>query len=545
MSANKNAIAIETMKRAALTLAAAALLATPAPALADRLIDDVKGVTWTKTGEIKRFTGLLLTDTGMVKAYLGEKDKRPKKVTFYYDANGAVLMPGFTDAAIDMRAFTIASLGLDLHDAAGPSGVLSALGKFAADNPDRRWLFGYGLFGPWDQMPLTATDLDLVEPDRPVVLFSADGGLAIANGRALTLMGQSGDGRLTGAALAEAKRQLPVPSGAERDLAFITAQDRLLAAGVTALSDIGSDITLWQSYRRAGDEERLHLRISSYADGTAQIVAIAGPRPTPWLYQERLRLTGMAVRLDGALAGQQSWLNFPYSNGMNKGAPLLGDAELRNTLVRAAMDNFAIVVEAHGDAAVAEALFAFDDIGGNFPKQADWRVIGMDVVDEAAMAKVGGRYLTLRSGFLGESFGAARQIVGADNARKLWPMGALNRNGAKLSLGSFAPDGHPNGVLNFSYALDQSNGAGVAEYPSRMQVLHAMTHGAAEAGGLDGFTGALEIGKWGDFILLDVDPTTATMLDVRQAKVNETWIGGVRVWQRDGGAAIVPLNPGR
>ena len=138
--------------RLAKLLLAAALCTASTPALADRLIEDVKGVTWTRAGEIKRFTALLLTDDGKVKAYLGEKDKRPKKVTFYYDANGAVLLPGFTDAAVDMGAFTIASLGLDLSDVSGPSGVMSALGRFAADGPDRRWLFGYGWRGAWEAM---------------------------------------------------------------------------------------------------------------------------------------------------------------------------------------------------------------------------------------------------------------------------------------------------------------------------------------------------------------------------------------------------------
>ena len=517
------------MKRAALTLVAAALLTTPAPALADRLIEDVKGVTWTRAGEIKRFTALLLTDDGKVKAYLGEKDKRPKKVTFYYDADGAVLIPGFTDAAIDMGAFTIASLGLDLYDAGGPSGVLSALTRYAAAEPDRRWLLGYGWRGPWDSVPLTATDLDLVEAERPMLLLSADGGMGLANSAAMTRCELSGNGRLTGEDLAIAKARLPAPTGAERDLAFSMAQYKLLSNGITALSDIGTDMHLWQSYRRAGDEDRLIVRIAGYADGTADMALIGGPRPTPWLYGDRLRLNGLAVRLDGPLMGRRAWVS-AYGDG-TKGAPLMTDAQLRNTLVRGAMDGFAIAVVAHGDAAVAEALFAFSDLADSFPAQKDWRVIGADLVDDATLARLNGRHVTMQSALAGDRYGEFAGELGPDGLRPLSRMNGALATGALLSLGSMAPNGPPSPFHGLAALLDRADPAGGVERPARMAALVAMTFGSADASGMGGFTGGLAIGQWADFILVDVDPTVAMPDELRRARVSQTWISGQRVWE--------------
>ncbi len=517
------------MKRAALTLAAAALIFTPAPALADRLIDDVKGVTWTKTGEIKRFTGLLLTDDGRVKAYLGEKDKRPKKVTFYHDANGAVLMPGFTDGAVEMAAFTIASLGLDLHNTGGPSGVLNALGRYATAEPDRRWLLGYGWRGPRDSVPLTATDLDLVEADRPILLLSADGGMGLANSAAMTRFELAGNGRLTGEDLTIAKARLPAPTGAERDLAFSTAQDRLFSVGITGISDIGTDMNLWQSYRRAGDEGRLFMRIAGYADGTSEMALIGGPRPTPWLYGDRLRLNGLAVRLDGPMVGRQAWMS-AYADGA-KGAANMTDAQLRNTLVRGAMDGFAIAVVAHGDAAVAEALFAFSDLADSFPAQKDWRVIGADVTDDATLARMKGRHITMQSGLAGDRYGEYAGDLSSDSLRHLSRMNGALGTGALLSLGSMAPNGLPSPFLGLAALLDRADPAGGTERPARMAALVAMTFGAADASGMGGFTGGLAVGQWADFILVDIDPTTAMPDDLRRARVSQTWIAGDRVWQ--------------
>lgn len=519
-------------------LLSAALLTAPAPALADRLIDDVKGVTWSKSGEVKRFTGLLMTDDGKVKAYLGEKDKRPKKVTYYHDGNGAVLIPGFTDGAVDMAGFTIASLGLDLHDARGPSGVLSALGRYAADEPDRRWILGYGWRGPWADMPLTAADLDMIDAQRPIVLFSADGGMGIANSAAMTRMELAGDGRLTGEDLAIARARLPAPTGAERDLAFMTAQDRLLSVGVTGVSDIGTDIALWQSYRRAGDEGRLFLRIASYADGTEQMALIGGPRPTVWLYGDRLKFAGLAVRLDGPLTGRQAWMS-AYADGA-KSAPRMTDAQLRNTLVRAAMDGFGVVVEAHGDAAVAEALFAFSDLNDSFPAQKDWRVIGADVTDDATLKQMQGRRVTMQSGLAGDGFGAFGGELSPESQRHLSRMNGAGLSGAMLSLGSFAPDGAPSPFAGLAALLDRADPAGGMERPARMAALAAMTYGSAEASGMLGFTGGLAVGAWADFILVDVDPTTAMPDELRRARVSHVWVGGQLVWEAKDTAPAAP-----
>ncbi len=523
------------MKRAALTLAAAALLTTPAPALADRLIDDVKGVTWTRTGEIKRFTGLLLTDEGRVKAYLGEKDKRPKKVTFYHDGNGAVLMPGFTDGAIDMAAFTIASLGLDLHTAGGLSGVLSALSQYAASQPDRRWLLAYGWRGPWGEMPITAVDLDLIDADRPIVVFSADGGMGIANGAAMTRLNLTGDGRLTGEALAQAKARLPVPSGAERDLAFSSAQERLLGVGVTALSDMGSDIALWQSYRRAGDEGRLLIRINSYADGTAQMSLIAGSGPTRWLYGDRLRLSGLLIRLDGPISGKQAWMR-SYADG-GKGVPRITDADLRNLLVRGAMENFGIAVMAHGDAAVSEAVSAFADLADTYPAQKEWRIVGATAFDDDILPQLKGRSVTMQAGLAGDHFAEFADDLGPESQRQLSRMNGLLGTGGLLSLGSMAPNGGASPFAGLAALLDRADPAGGIERPARMAALVAMTFGSADASGFSAITGGLQIGQWADFILVDVDPTTAMPDDLRRARVSEAWLDGHRVWQAESTAS--------
>ena len=53
---------------------------------------------------------------------------------------------------------------------------------------------------------------------------------------------------------------------------------------------MGTSIEDWQTYRRAGDLGTLSLRIVAYAAEVDDMVLMAGPGPTPWLYDDRLRL---------------------------------------------------------------------------------------------------------------------------------------------------------------------------------------------------------------------------------------------------------------
>src|SRR3546814_20808849 len=84
---------------------------------------------------------------------------------------------------------------------------------------------------------------------------------------------------------------------------------------------------------------------------------IAGSGPTPWLYDDRLRMVRVKLYLDGALGSRGAWLKAPYSDAPGqKGLPLLTPAQLRNKMVRASMDKFQVAIHATGDAANAEAL---------------------------------------------------------------------------------------------------------------------------------------------------------------------------------------------
>ena len=69
------------------------------------------------------------------------------------------------------------------------------------------------------------------------------------------------------------------------------------------------------------------------------------------------------------------------------------------------------------------------------------------------------------------------------------------------------------------------------------QALDAYTRGAAYAGFAEDKIGALEPGKYADFIIVDRDPTKVDPQSLAQTQVLETWVGGKKVWERAPSAA--------
>ena len=304
-------------------MALAAALVIGTPALATGLIDNVNGLTVDETGELVHFTGLVLDNDGRIERRLSRGDKRPERPDFRYDGKGRTLIPGMIDAHGHVIELGFARLNLDLSGATSLEDAKQKITTFAAANPGRPWIIGSGWnHEAWGlgRFP-TAADLAGLAGNRPIWLERIDGHAGWANDAALTaakisattkapaggrIVAEAGkpSGLLVDKAMALMTPVLPVRQPKDYDAALAQAQTALLSRGVTAIADMGTTIEDWQAYRRAGDRGALQVRIMGYARGMDQAQMIAGPGPTPWLYDDRLRLGGVKLVVDGALGSR-------------------------------------------------------------------------------------------------------------------------------------------------------------------------------------------------------------------------------------------------
>jgi len=549
------------MTRKLLAALLACTIATPA--LADVLIDNVEGLTIDEAGNVKRFTALVIDDDGKIAQVLERGDKKPQ-TDFREDGRGRVMIPGLIDAHVHVMGVGIAALTLDLSDTNSLDEALAKIRAFAAENEARPWILGRG----WNQEKWglgrfpTAAELDSVVSDRPVYLERVDGHAGWANTLAMQAAGitaatkspsggrierlpgsQAPSGVFVDGAGDLMARAIPAPRPNERDLALAEAQKVLNRFGITAVADMGTSIEDWQAFRRAGDAGTLTLRIMAYAGGPENMDLIAGARPSPWLYDDKLRLNGVKLYMDGALGSRGAWLKRPYADDPgNTGLPLISGAQLRNILVRAAQGNFQPAIHAIGDAADAEVLNAITEVAESFPGDRRWRVEHAQIVDPVDLPKFAkfGIIASMQPVHQTSDRLMAEARLGPDRLEGAYAWNTILQLGGRLAFGSDAPVESPDpfaGIAAASTRMDANGqpfgGWRPQDRVTREQALAGFTSDAAYAGFAEGRFGRLLPGERADFVLVDRDPLLATPTELRATKVLETWVGGRKVYDAD------------
>ena len=548
-----------------IAFAALAVLAV-APARADTMVINVNGITIDDKGQPQRFAALQFGPDGKVKALFQSKDKRPK-TDYQIDAKGRTMIPGLIDAHLHVMQVGFAALTLDLSETKSLAEAQAKIRVFATAHPDRAWIVGRG----WNQETWglrdeagrgrfpTAAELDAAVPGRPVWLERVDGHAGWGNSAALAaagvtatmkdpaggrierLAGGKPAGVLVDDAMQLVDRMVPPPRPDDRDLAFDTAQRLLLARGLTAVADMGTSIEDWQTFRRAGDLGRLRLRVMSYAAGIEAMALIGGPGPTPWLYDDRLRMGGLKLYADGALGSRGALLKAPYADApQTRGIARTGETQLKNLMSRAAMDNFQLAIHAIGDAANAEALAAIEDLGATYKGDRRWRIEHAQIVDPVDIPRFGklGVIASMQPIHQVSDRTMAEARLGPARLAGAYAWKSLAAGGARLAFGSDAPVELPDPFAGMAAALTREDDKGQPfggwqpqERIDRAAALAGYTTGAAWAGFAERKFGRLAPGLRADFVLIDVDPLLAAPAALRQARVIETWIGGEKVFE--------------
>ena len=559
-------------------IGAIAALALPFPALASGVVDNVNGIALDANGKIVRFAALIVDDEGKVEKllpgryqepeYKPKKPKRgqpwperPKGPSFKLDGGGRTLIPGLIDGHGHVMGYGLSLVTLDLSDTRSLAEAQAKIRAYVQANPGLKWVIGTG----WNQEKWglgrfpTAAELDAAESATPVWLERVDGHAGWANSAAIRVAGVTAaskapaGGRIEMAAGKPAgvfvdkamdliQRVVPPPAPKDRDVAFEKAQRALLAVGITGIADMGTSIADWQAFRRSADRGALRVRIMSYAMGLENMVLIAGPEPTPWLYDDHLRMGGVKLLLDGALGSRGAWLRADYADAPGqRGLSMITDTQLRNFMSRAAMDNFQVAVHAIGDAANRDVLNAIEELGDTYKGDRRWRIEHAQIVDPADLPRFKplGVVASMQPVHEASDWRMATARLGEARLKGAYAWKTMLDNGVPLAFGSDVPVESPNPFAGIAVAMSREDAQGepVGGWMPEQKVsfeaaLDGFTRQAAYAGFAEKKFGSLQPGQRADFVLIDRDISTARPADIRQTQVLETWIGGKRVYMK-------------
>jgi predicted amidohydrolase YtcJ len=433
------------------------------------------------------------------------------------DAHGASILPAFNDAHVHFLMASRALGQLDLFGVKTQAEVEERVAEYALSQ-EGEWVLGRGWF--YSAFPggmPTVELLDRLVPDRPAYLESFDAHTGWANSRALAIAGAPGMGILKEEAMLVVATRIPVRSRAE-DLASLRAGMRVAASrGVGSVQEAGdgmNQLPLWRSLRDGGE---LTLRVRLAFDMTPGMTMEdwkrrlnqyeeARPDPDPWISTGILKAFA-----DGVVESKTAALFEPYAGTGERGSPLWGSNELRETVAIADGRGWQVQVHAIGDAAIRQALDAFE---GTAPGRRH-RVEHIEAPNPsdlprfAALGVVASMQPQHADPNLTEVW---RRHLGPERARRGWPWREILRSGGRLAFGTDWPVVPLEPFASLALATQELT----AE-----QAISAWTSGSAYAEHAESEKGEIREGMLADIAVVDLDA----------ARVRATVVGGAVVYE--------------
>ncbi|MCH8627966.1 amidohydrolase family protein [Arsenicicoccus piscis] len=436
------------------------------------------------------------------------------------DGGGRFVIPGLWDQHVHLGQWALSTSRLDTSGTRSPEDACAIVAAALPGLPPGATLQGWGhRSATWTRAPGTA-DLDAVAGDRPVVLISGDGHHGWLSSRAQRLLGlEPRPGVIAEAewfALFPRLIDLPGVGQTVQD-ACATVVSAANARGVTGIVDLewvdGPPVGTPPAPRASG--AALRVRRAVYEAGLEE--ALAHGLRTGELLPGSDGLVTMGpfkIISDGSLNTRTAYCCTPYTDA----TPIPGDEQhdrgvqnvplpaLTSLLSRAHAGGLQVALHAIGDAAVADALQAFEATGARGTVEHAQLMAWSDV---DRMARLG-IAASVQPAHLWDDRDVT-MACWADRAERCFPLRSLLDAGVDVRLGSDAPVSPLDPWLAMAAAVHRSADDRPPWHPEQ-----ALTVAEALSSSTDGVRG-VEVGGPGDLVLLETNPLAAQDLPSGEA----------------------------
>ena len=567
---------------------AAVLSASEAPSrLADVIVTNARIYTvnprqeWAQAIAIRGDRILAVGETAKIEAYRGKSTK-------IVDAQGRLVLPGFTDCHIHFLDGSLSLLQVNLDDVTTVAEIQQRVKDYASAHPDLPWVEGrgwnYTVFAP-SGLP-DKKYLDEIIPDRPVYLEGFDGHTWWANSKALKLAGitkatpdpaggffvrDPKTGEPTGAVKEDAADEVvrhAIPRPSKEQLVAAVRRGMLEANRVGLVRAISTDgvhvqggdfeiLDVYDELRRAGRltvRFDVSMRIQPPALLPAQVQRIENARQR---YHDDWLAAGKAkFFVDGVIETHTAAMLAPYADDPSQSGHLLWDPD---KYVRAVeeLDAHGIQVFSHaiGDRAIRLALDAYENAQEvNHTSDRRHRIEHIEDPAPTDLPRFGrlgviASFQPLHAYPNDDTLKVWAGNIGPERALRGWPWRTVANGGGVLAFGSDWPIVTQNPWPGVQNALTRQTTEGEPpggwipkERISLADAIRAYTLGAAFAGHREKTEGSLEPGKLADLIVLSQDLFQIEPTEIGKTEVLLTMVGGKVVYQSATWPAVSKTN---
>lgn len=475
--------------------------------------------------------------------------------TATYDAAGQTIYPGFIDGHCHFFGYGLNKQKIDLQGVKSWSEALARTVIHAKAHPEKEWIIGRG----WDQnlwhgqATPTNDSLNLLFPDRPVLLQRIDGHAAVVNQAALDRVGLTRNSVIAGGIL-EVRNGKPTgllvdnavevfqkifdeADEATKRKALLDAQADCFAKGLTMVCDAGLDAGTIDLIRTMQKEGALKIRVyAMVADKSENLERFAKSGP---IVEDRLLVRAVKVYGDGALGSRGALLLKPYADvdSVHHGLLLQTPAHLNDVADWCKAHGFQMATHCIGDSANRLMLGIYGRVLGG-TNDLRWRIEHAQCVapeDISLFAK----YTVIPS--MQPTHATSDMLwavdrIGAERLRSAYALKSLLKQNGLIALGTDFPVEGIDPLGTYYAAVARKNGDGVpaegfqmADALSREEALRGMTIWNALATFTESDLGTLEAGKRADFVVLDRDLLKVQTEQLRKARVKATFLNGEQV----------------
>jgi predicted amidohydrolase YtcJ len=481
------------------------------------------------------------------------------------DLKGAFVMPGIHDVhAHPLEASTESFQFIVDENKTNPENYASDVTTAMNANPGTGWLLGWGhhletVFAATRNPKLI---LDDVAPNRPVAIMEQTSHSIWCNSAALALMGidanttnpqggiimRDANGEATGILIDNAGNMLidlALQSSAtseQNDYQGLIdyGLKELAKYGITSVSDAR---TYWKRnhhlvWKRIADEGKLTTRVNlglwaypteNDASQIAMLKSLYSNEGGSLLKINQVKLYADGIIHNGTAAMNSNYLVDYYGLPTNNGLNYFTESRIADYIAQLESTGFDLHIHALGNRAIHESLNAIQQSGTSSGRHRLTHVEFMDAVDFPRFAQLN---VTADAQVAGEFtqpqyWSDNDYLVGSALTQNIIPLRSLADANARITLSSDWDVSDLNPFIGLQNAVTRTPQA-----LTLAEAIRAYTINAAYVMRQENVVGSLETGKEADFIVLNNNPFDVNMNQIKNIKVDETYLRGARVFKR-------------
>ena len=581
------------MKKSLFLIISLMLALTACNKAADRVFINAKVYSISLDGQVTHAQAVAVADGKIL--FAGDENEIQKyigKATEVTDCHGNTLMPAFNDGhmhfTIAVRRFGVADLNFTPEAYATVDEVVKEIQlrvkEFAQAHPDDPVIHGSGWDRGWFMgdlqgviRPFTRHDIDAVVPDRPVVLDSYCGHVALFNTKALELAGvlsadtpepEAGLLRRGADGIPDGYVQEPVLIGplCEKIPGFgfsaqqtregmLAAQDIFLSKGYALITDCMKTQGTYEPLLEMASDGSLKMRTSGtfliMDDTREEDLQYAMDNRNAFNVGDMLTINTVKYFVDGTPSPLAPF-NAQYlkDNGLSADyvEPLLwNENNLMESMKKASEAGFNIHVHSMGDRAQKVVIDALIEAQKQDPEHKLRNIIAHNMlIAPEDVQRMGENHIiaNVQPLWMNENEvnnPSMTYMYGAEQQKRFYPFKSLIDAGVVCANGTDFTITMPDPFAAIQIAMTRKVVAtdkdwyerckdipalNPAECVSLDDIVKALTINVAYQLHMEDITGSIEVGKSAELVILDGDLENTPVEDICKLKVAETIIKG-------------------